>query len=71
MAKFIVIKREVWTSGTEVEADNEDQALEFVREGGGTEVDGLLEFSHTLGSDTWTVVEYIRELDNDKTRGEI
>jgi len=55
MPKFIVTKREVWTHGVEVEADNSVHAIDLVGEGEGEDIDGLFEYSHTMKPDYWTV----------------
>lgn len=51
--KYIVQVREVHISHREVEANSPEEAKELVSNGDDTEV--YLEYSHTLGSDTWTV----------------
>jgi hypothetical protein len=54
MKDFIVTKREVWTHGVRIRADNKAAAIEAVRNGEGEEVDDL-EYSRTL--DDYTVEE--------------
>ena len=49
--KYRVQIREVYVSHREVEADNEAEALEYAQ---GIEED-FLEYSHTLGQETWTI----------------
>jgi hypothetical protein len=55
--KFRVTKREVWTAVFEVLAKDEIEAKAFILRGKGKEIDGLLEYSHTLNADTWDVEE--------------
>jgi hypothetical protein len=49
--KYLVLIREVHVSHRLVEADSEQEALEF--SGDGEEV--MCEYSHTLPKETWTV----------------
>lgn len=53
--KFTVLVREIHVSHMEVEAANEEEAIENVRRGIGEEV--ASEYSHSLSKDTWTVEE--------------
>ncbi len=57
--QYIVTTREVWTQGYKVEASSPEEAIKQVsNQANGTEtVDGLCEYSHTLGTDTWTTEE--------------
>jgi len=55
MNKYIVNVREVWTQMVEVEAENEKQAKRKVSMHQGQEIEDTLEYSHTLGSEYWTV----------------
>lgn len=57
MKTYIVLRRECWVSGVEIEAANEEEALLLVAVGEGTERDDLLEYSHTMDVDSWTVEE--------------
>lgn len=61
MKKFIVDVREVHVQSVEVEAADSQDALERVKEGEGTYLDGALEYSHTLDSDTWKAREHLPE----------
>jgi hypothetical protein len=54
--KFIVEVREVWVAQVEVEAADKDDAIDLVRSGKGDH-NGMTEYSHSLGKDTWTVRE--------------
>ncbi len=51
---YNVTIREVWTSQIHVEAKSGEHATRLVSYGEGDEVDNSLEFSHRLGSETWT-----------------
>ena len=55
MPKFRVIRREVHVQGLLVTADDPEQAIGIVREGGGVLDEAHFEYSHTLDPDTWTV----------------
>ena len=55
MPKFIVCVREIYIQPYEVEARDEDDAKEIVREGGGDILEEKLEYSHTLDTNLWTV----------------
>jgi len=55
MPKYIVNVREVHTQMVEIEAKDENDAKQNVREGKGTYLDDTLEYSHTLDPDGWTV----------------
>lgn len=55
MAKFIVTKREVWTSAHRVEASKKEEAIWLVSRNENEEIDGGLEYSHDLSIDNWTV----------------
>lgn len=57
MAKYIVNVREVHIQMVEVEAVDEEDAIEEVRKGGGTYLDNTLEYSHCLDPEYWTVDE--------------
>jgi len=57
MKKYIIVKREVWTSSHLVEAENKKQALELAAKSDCTELDGYLEFSHYLPVENWTIEE--------------
>lgn len=61
MKNFIITRREVWTSGVLVTANTQEEAIKIVEDCGGTELDGLLEYSHTLDTDTWTTEEISEE----------
>lgn len=54
--QYIVTAREIWTQGYRVEAGSPEEAIERVsNQANGTEtVEGLFEYSHSLGTDTWT-----------------
>jgi hypothetical protein len=58
MKKFIVLVREVHVQQINVEADNLDEAIKIVEDGGGAMVDGTLEYSHTLDPEFWTVYDF-------------
>lgn len=53
--KFHVLVREVHVQKYLVEAEDGDNAIEKVRDGGGEIVNNSLEYSHTLGRENWTV----------------
>ena len=53
--EYIVGIREVHVSSRKVLADNPEDAKEIAAEDLNTEV--MVEFSHALGKDTWTVEE--------------
>lgn len=55
MPKFIVEVREVHVSFCEIEADDRESAVQLVHEGEGEYVG--LEYSDTLGKETWAVCE--------------
>jgi len=55
--KYIVTIREVWKQGVEIEATNPEEAIERVLDGEGDQIESLLEYSHTLDSETWTIEE--------------
>jgi len=55
MAKYIVVKREVWTQMVEVEAESELEAIQSVERGEGEDISDTLEYSHTMPVDSWTV----------------
>ena len=57
MKKFHVGVREVHVQTVEVEAENAEEAREKVQEGEGDYLDNMLEYSHCLDSDLWTVEE--------------
>lgn len=55
MSKFVVFMREVYVQGYEVDANDEKEAIEKVRDGDGELLEDHFEYSHTLDSETWTV----------------
>ena len=55
MKKYIVCVREVWIQMLKVEAESDSEAIEIVERGGGKEIENMLEYSHTLDSEYWTV----------------
>jgi hypothetical protein len=55
MAKYIVAVREIHIQLVEVEAETEEDAKQVVRDGDGDYLDGTLEYSDTMNSETWTV----------------
>ena len=55
MPKFQIQVREVHVSTMELEADSKEHAIHLVGEGEGEEVS--LEYSNTLGPETWTAEE--------------
>jgi len=55
MAKYIVSKKEVWYRDVEIDADNEEEALERVNDGEGAIHLDPPDYSHTLGYDEWKV----------------
>lgn len=55
MTKYYVGIREVHVSTVEVEADSAEEALDLAAEGAGEEV--MIEYSHTLDRDHFTVEE--------------
>ena len=54
MSVYRVFRREVWVQPVEVEASSESEAIHKVWMGAGTVLEIQLEFSHMLGTDTWT-----------------
>jgi hypothetical protein len=54
MAVYRVFRGEVWVQPVEIEACSEREAIDKVWRGEGTVLDNQLEFSHMLGTDTWT-----------------
>lgn len=52
--QYTVAKREVWISFVNIEAESEAKAIEKVFKGGGEEIEGGLEYSHTMGTEYWT-----------------
>ena len=59
--KFHVVIREVYIQTVEIEAKNEKDAIEKVETDGGEYLPDTLEYSHTLGSDCWTIFKVSRE----------
>ena len=57
MRKYIVMVREVHVQPVEVFAQSPDHAINKVRDGEGDTLFELLEYSHTMDFDTWTVEE--------------
>lgn len=57
MTKYFVYVREVHVQTVEVEAKDEDEAIDKVKDGEGEYLDDALEYSHCLDADTWTVEE--------------
>lgn len=55
MKTFIVSVREVHVSHRQVEADSPEDAIQRVQDGEDEEIS--MEYSHSLETDTWTVVE--------------
>ena len=55
MKTFNVFVREVHIQTVKVTAKNEKEAISKVKDGEGDYIDGALEYSHTLDSDTWSV----------------
>lgn len=53
--KYLVGIREVHVNTVEVEAENQEDAIEKARSGECFPYDLDIEYSHTLGHDTWTV----------------
>lgn len=53
MSEFIVYVREVWIQAVKIEAATKTDAIEMVANGEGETLDGELEYSHTLDTDTW------------------
>lgn len=53
--KYTVSVREVHIQLVDIEADNEQDAIERVKQGEGRTWDAGLEYSRTLPTDTWTV----------------
>ena len=59
--KYLINVREVHTQMVQIEAESKEEAIQLVKEGSMKAIylDGTLEFSHTLGTDTWTIEEVI------------
>jgi|FLYK01.1.fsa_nt_gi hypothetical protein len=57
MPEFIVFKKQVWVQGVRVEAEDKQEALLKVAEGGGIIDKDLFEYSHTLNFHAWDVEE--------------
>lgn len=55
MRSFIVNLREVHIQPVKIKAKNEQDAIKKVKQGQGDYLEGMLEYSHTLDSDTWTI----------------
>lgn len=55
MKTYFVRRREVWVSYVEIDAESPQAALQLVSGGAGDELEDLLEYSHTLDSDSWDV----------------
>ena len=55
--KYKVITKEVWIQPIIVEANNKEEALEIVADGGGEMLSNEFEYSHTQDTDTWEVQE--------------
>lgn len=62
MAHFLVTRKEVWNSVVLIEAPNKFHAIAKVEGGEGREIDSLLEYNHTLESDTWNTEEISEEI---------
>lgn len=54
MDKWRVLTREVWIQGVDVDAENEEDAIERVRRNEGHLADDVFEYSHQLKSESWT-----------------
>lgn len=54
---YIVTVYEVHVQEHEVKAKDAEEAKAIVAEGGGEQIDGSFEFSHTQDTDTWRVTE--------------
>jgi hypothetical protein len=52
--RYIVTQREVWVRASEVLADSSEEAITAVEAGEGEELEGLFEYSHTLGRENTT-----------------
>ena len=59
--KYIVGIREVHVSSREVEAENPEEAINIAKKDLGTEV--MVEYSHTMEENTWTVEEVKEQID--------
>lgn len=57
MPKFIVTQKEIWGQGVRIEAKDSKGAIKKVADREGDVAEGLFEYNHTLGPDTWTVEE--------------
>jgi len=57
MKSFIVEVSEVHTQTVTIQAENEEEAIALIKEGGGTYVDNSLKYSHTLDPDAWVLTE--------------
>jgi hypothetical protein len=55
MKQYIVRRREIWVSCVKIDADSTDEAKQLVYAGEGEELDDLLEYSHTLDTNSWDV----------------
>lgn len=61
--RFIVEVREVWVRSVAVTADSKQEAIDKIATGevsnnfAGEQVENGIEYSHTLGADTWTIAE--------------
>lgn len=57
MKKYAVLVREVWIQVYHIEAESPEKAIKQVVDGNVDPSEGLIEYSHTLPLDTWTVEE--------------
>ena len=55
MKTYTVNVREVHVNSYTVKAESEDEAKDLVADGQGDMMDDMLEFSHSLDTDCWTV----------------
>jgi hypothetical protein len=55
MPRYIVIKKEIWNQGVQVEADSKEEAIRKVVKGEGEMIETLFEFSVLLSPDNWNV----------------
>lgn len=61
MKFYTVLLREVHIQPVQILAESKQNAIELVKAGSGEFMNDLLEYSHTLDTETWTVEEAKKE----------
>lgn len=57
MPRYMVLRREVWVQPVMIDAETPEEARRMVANGGGTELDNHLEYSHVMPVENWSVEE--------------